>query len=384
MYLGLLFCVFALSSIGQALNATTLILEVVVKYPDENLGGLSLYIRGDGLGLNWNQGQPMLHSGSKANEWHFTFEYFSQDVGQTLSFKTLVADAKWQIGSNEKVVLPSSSGLVTSYPFYLSQSGSYAVTTRLHSSRLGNNRDVIVYFPPSYQENTLKSYADVLIMHDGENLFNDSTSFGGIAWRCQDTVDALIASGGMREIIIVGLYNTAGRIDEYTYSYDASVMGGGKGDLYLDFIEAQAIPWIRNNLRITANAKLGIMGSSLGGLISCYAGWTRPSIYSVAGCISSSFWWNNEDFNNTVLNKPRKTESNPQTVFYLDSGDQGEGQDDKVQTVTVRTHFESLGWTLGRDLFYYLAKGGSHNEKSWGERFYVPMTDLYPTMPLTL
>ncbi len=34
----------------------------------------------------------------------------------------------------------------------------------------------------------------------------------------------------MSEVLVIGVYNTNDRIDEYTYSYDASVKGGGKGD----------------------------------------------------------------------------------------------------------------------------------------------------------
>ncbi len=43
----------------------------------------------------------------------------------------------------------------------------------------------MVYVPPSYYENTLKIYTNVLVMHDGQNLFNDSTSFTGVSWHCQ-------------------------------------------------------------------------------------------------------------------------------------------------------------------------------------------------------
>lgn len=57
-------------------------------------------------------------------------------------------------------------------------------------------------------------------MHDGQNLFDPATAFLGQAWMCQDTVNPLITQGSMREILIVGVYNTEDRIDEYTYSYD--------------------------------------------------------------------------------------------------------------------------------------------------------------------
>ena len=109
----------------------------------------------------------------------------------------------------------------------------------------------------------------------------------------------------MREIVIVAVYNTIDRIYEYTYSADPDY-GGGGGDVYLDYLEASIIPYTQEHYRVqTEQPNMGILGSSLGGLISCYAGWTRASVYSRAGCMSSSFWWNSEDFNNDILvNRP--------------------------------------------------------------------------------
>jgi len=186
----------------------------------------------------------------------------------------------------------------------------------------------------------------------------------------------------MEEILIVGIDNTADRIDELTYSYDTSVGGGGKGDIYLDFIEQTVLPIIYKNFRIdTKNLNLGILGSSLGGLISCYAGWTRSDVYSVTGCMSSSFWWNNEDFDNVILVK----DSPPKQPvdFYLDSGNAGPGNDDETETKAVLAKMEKLGYTLNEDIWYYLDKGGQHSEYYWGQRFWIPMTDLYPPANLT-
>lgn len=103
-------------------------------------------------------------------------------------------------------------------------------------------------------------------------------------------------------------------------------------------------------INVTGPDNLGILGSSLGGLISCYAGFTRPTVYGRAGCMSSSFWWNNEDFNNVILRKHGRVP----VTFYLDSGNAGTDNDDETQTITVRNHFASLGYTLDEDLFYYL------------------------------
>jgi predicted alpha/beta superfamily hydrolase len=156
---------------------------------------------------------------------------------------------------------------------------------------LNNNRNVIVYLPPSYTENTLKVYSNVLVMHDGQNLFDPATAFLGNAWMIQDTLDPLIYNGEIEEVLVIGAWNTADRMNEYTYSFDPSEGFGGKGDLYLDFVEQTLLPLMQEKLRIKLDkgGRLGMMGSSLGGLISCYAGWKRPQVYGRVGCMSSSF-----------------------------------------------------------------------------------------------
>lgn len=57
-------------------------------------------------------------------------------------------------------------------------------------------------------------------MHDGQNLFDPSKAAFGVAWMIQDTVNTLVGEGKINETIIVGIWNTNDRINEYTYSYD--------------------------------------------------------------------------------------------------------------------------------------------------------------------
>jgi len=370
----------------ESINSQTL--SIVAIYPDDRLGSATLTIRGSACGLNWNQGFSMKKL--SANNWGYNIQ-INQDQLQklnetskqlnTLEFKTLVNDQYWQVGSNSLTLV--QNGKIVIYPFFFSQKGQYKVHNNIYSTILKNTRDIVVYTPPSYLENYLKTYSDVLLMHDGQNLFNDSTSFAGVSWHCQDTVDLLVNEGQMREIIIIGVYNTADRINEYTYSYDKTVKGGGKGDLYLDFLAKEVTPLMKSFYRIVINgpSNYGILGSSLGGLISCYAGWTRPNVWGISGCMSSSFWWNSEDFNNVILVNRAKPSKN--SIFYLDSGNTGPSNDDVTQTIKVRDHITQLGWELLTNLFYYLDKGGQHSEKYWGTRFHEPMTDLYPILTMT-
>lgn len=58
----------------------------------------------------------------------------------------------------------------------------------IHSKILGNSRKVSLYYPPSYFDNTFKKY-EVLVMHDGQNLFNNSQSAFGTAWLIQNTIN---------------------------------------------------------------------------------------------------------------------------------------------------------------------------------------------------
>lgn len=197
--------------------------------------------------------------------------------------KPLESDNRWSIGSNFVVKLPPQSSTVDLYPWFWSGAGQYGIIGSLFSPQLNNTRDIIIYTPPSYYENTLKTINNVLIMHDGQNIFNASTSFAGVAWNCQDTINSLVVQGLMEEVLIIGVYNTPNRLNEYTYIYDPCYSknilgncegGGGEGDLYLDFLIENVVPFVKQaGFRIvTERENLGILGSSLGGLISCYAG----------------------------------------------------------------------------------------------------------------
>jgi hypothetical protein len=143
--------------------------------------------------------------------------------------------------------------------------------------------------------------------------------------------------------------------------------------------------------------------------------------------MSSSFWWNSEDFNGNILRNgtvqnvsalsyslrisygirrcvacqlpvstlhPSYSQKSVDVVvfglllqvsaasFYLDSGDTGPGHDDESETIRVRGSLELLGKQIGSNLFYYLDEGGSHNERSWGARVWRPFAALYPVLPI--
>lgn len=358
-------------------TANNISFTIRAHYPGSRL---PFEIRGVGGGLpGWGTAVPMTMSTPQT--WDAKLSW-SDGGGGLITFKVLM-NGGWQIGRNEVATLPSVSGTVIDvFPWFQSMEGKYSVVGSLQSTVLNNTRDIIVYVPPSFWENTLKPYRRVLVMHDGQNLFNDSTSFAGVAWRIQDTLNALIVKGTMEEVLVVGVYNTPNRIGEYTYSYDPTVGAGGQGDLYLDFLEHQLLPFVKSNLagRIAPTATFDMLGSSLGGLISCYAGWTRPQVWTRVGCMSSSFWWNSQDFNSTVLVKFPNPSQPPAHMIYIDTGD-NEGSDPASQVAQTELIVSRIGgfpnWSMGINLQYYLDMGGQHSEYYWGRRFWSPMQFLY-------
>eukprot|EP00759_Apiculatamorpha_spiralis_P011972 PhF_6_TR19084/c0_g1_i2/m.28067 len=360
---------------------------VQVQYPESKLPkGSSLSLRGDQPPLSWDSGVLLTQTGK--DTFALTLNFTSQKV----CMKVLVDDKYWEIGSNECFVNVSPSSVLQMFPFFQTSKGQYSILTKsLYSPQLKNKRPLVIYTPPSYFENTYKPYTNVLIMHDGQNLFNKSTSAFGVAWEIQKTADRLIVAGSIPDdLIIIGIYNVGeNRTYEYTYSpcdvmpdCDGVQGVGGGADLYLDFIQDTVVPYVLQQMpRIHLAGRgsgLYIGGSSLGGILSCYASWTRPTVFSKAICMSSSFWWNGEDFRKTVM--PQHTApSTGSNVFYADSGNAGPDNDDVVQTGAVVTAMQSYGFVLNQTVWHYIQDGGQHSEQYWGERFWVPLTELFPS-----
>src|SRR5439155_285320 len=91
-----------------------------------------------------------------------------------------------------------------------------------------------IYYPPSYDEQ-LRERFPVVYMHDGQNLFDPSYSFGGVTWQVQNAMDQGTADGSVREAIVIGIGNTGARIREYTpteggYGGGAGAQDGEPGD----------------------------------------------------------------------------------------------------------------------------------------------------------
>ena len=260
----------------------------------------------------------------------------------------------------------------------------YATPFRIHKSvsskYLKRSRNVIVLLPPGY-ENSGKRYP-VLYAHDGQNLFNEKTSSAG-EWRLDENISALQKKGLLQGIIVVGIYNTSARIDEYTPSRIKPGAnkylkngGGGKLRAYARFIVEELKPMIDRKYRTLKGRKhTGVMGSSLGGLASFYIlGW-YPGVFSKAACISPSFWWDKQ----RVLRDIRNLRFPVDSRIYLDGGWK-EGADESSMIKWMRLVKGGLlrkGLRDFRNIFYHEDPRGAHSEGDWARRGQWPLLFLF-------
>lgn len=316
--------------------------------------GNNISIRGSAASLSWTTSKAA--TWTTGNVWVYTTPV--SDGG--FEFKPMYNGTTWSKGAN--YVVPDGNAVVDVYPYFFSTGGSVVTVNSFSSTILGNSRKLYIYRPPSYTESgaAAKRYP-VVYMQDGRNLFNASTSFSGVEWKIDETLNSKIPGGTAREVIVVGIDNTSARISEYTPVPDPGY-GGGNGNNYLNFIQNELMPWVNANYRtLTGPANTTIGGSSLGGLISFYAAWTRSNVFGSAIAMSSSFWWNGEWMLSQVQNY---NGSKIPAVFYIDSGSDG-----AAETFDMRDLLVARGYVYDVDLHHYYNANHSHNEAAWQARF---------------
>jgi predicted alpha/beta superfamily hydrolase len=314
-------------------------------------------IRADKGPMSWSKGAPASAAG--AGLWTYTWP----DALGGVAMKPALGD-KVSTGGVYKLAAGST---VDIYPFFGAPFGKVTIIPKFESPQLKNTRSLRIYLPPSYQENAAKRYP-VLYMHDGQNLFDAKTAAYGVEWGIDETVNRLVATGAMDEVIVVGIDNTPDRIPEYTPCCDLKY-GGGRLDAYRGFIVDTVKPYIDKTLRtLPGKENTAIMGSSLGGIASVLIAQQHPAVFSKAGGVSSSFWWNDK-----VLIK--KIPARVPVKFYIDAGTRDDGIEETSQ---MRDAMVKQGYRQDADLFYYAAEGGSHNEKSWAARVEKPLTWFFP------
>ena len=161
------------------------------------------------------------------------------------------------------------------------------VLAPMHMFGLDRERVVRVYLPPSY-ESTSKRYP-VLYMHDGQNLFDDATSFIG-EWGVDEMMNELARTRQL-EAIVVGIdHGDEKRMTELN-PWDNDKVGKGEGRDYLRFVVGIVKPYVDAHYRtLPDRAHTAMLGSSLGGLISHFAMYEYGDVFSRIGIFSPAYW----------------------------------------------------------------------------------------------
>ncbi len=243
------------------------------------------------------------------------------------------------------------------YPGRVKVIGDLRTHKNFTSEFLRHKRDVQIWLPPSYNNNTNIKYP-VLYMHDGQNLFDPKTSYAGMDWRVDETLTKLIKRNQVEEVIVVGINNSPDRLEEYSASE--------KGKGYISFIINELKPFVDDTYRtLTDAANTAVMGSSMGGLISFLIAWNHPDVFAMAGCLSSSFYYHSDlaikmvnDYNGEK--KPVK--------FYIDHGEDG-----LIRGQQMFVALSKKEYVIGTDIDYFYAPGAEHNENEWAARLERPL-----------
>jgi len=252
-------------------------------------------------------------------------------------------------------------------------SGNVWVWPSLISAELSHAREILVYVPPSLaahvpgeSENGDHRYP-VIYFHDGQNMFDSHTSYVG-EWEADETLEILAEDG--IEVIAVGIPNAGEeRLDEYSpwsgrtgYRERKSA---GTGDAYLEWLVDDIKPLVDRSFPTRLDrAGTGTMGSSLGGLISLYAGVKYPDLFGFIGAMSPSVRWHNSKIMELYEAWPA---SHQRPRIYMDMGGR-EWRGAFAEVRELREVLEQHGWVEGIDLRHVEDRYGRHHEEHWAKR----------------
>jgi predicted alpha/beta superfamily hydrolase len=226
-------------------------------------------------------------------------------------------------------------------------------------------------------------------MHDGQNLFTPQTSFLGIDWGIDEAMARLSAEQRVRSAIVVGIWNTPQRVQEYmprrpfekfTWARMARLKLGRwvirkpLSDRYLQFLLTEVKPFIDERYRTLSDREnTFIMGSSMGALISLYAVCEYPQVFAGAGCLSPH-WPAARGI--MVDDLKRGLPAAGQHRLYFDYGTRTVDALYEPYQEAVDKVLRAKGYRQGEDWLTLKFEGAEHGERAWRERVHIPLEFL--------
>ena len=235
--------------------------------------------------------------------------------------------------------------------------------------QLKTTRKIWIYLPPNY-ENSKKKYP-VIYMEDGQNLFDNATSFSG-EWKVDETLDEFSKNGKL-EAIVVGIDNGGSeRLNEYS-PWKNKKYGGGKGELFTEFLVKTLKPYIDKSFRTLPQRKnTAIIGSSMGGLISLYAGAKYPKTFGKLGIFSPAFWFAENDLKK-FLNE-NKTQLKHTKFYFLAGTKESENMVSDIDEVIEILKNKNIP---EKNIKTKFDEDGTHSENYWAKEFPAALEWLF-------
>lgn len=233
------------------------------------------------------------------------------------------------------------------------------ISEQFEIPQLIKTRRIAALLPHNYSQSDRKY--PVLYLQDGQNLFDEYAPYGN--WGLDKKL-AVMAEKGIGDIIIVAIdHAEEERIAEFTPSANTK-LGRGQGKKYVRFLADTLKPYIDKHFRtLSGRSNTGIGGSSMGGLISIYAGMMYPEVYGRLMVFSPSLWAApNIHFHAINL------EAASDVKIYLYGG--GEESINMIPNINnFKTAIEKQGIEVNIDFKISIDPKGKHNEARWGEEF---------------
>lgn len=247
-------------------------------------------------------------------------------------------------------------------PHRITTSGDLRVHRKFQSRILGNERNIIVYLPPGYEQSDQRF--PVLYVHDGQNLFDESTSYAGVEWRLDEAAQRLISERKIRPIIIVGIYNTPDRSAEFTPP------PAGRAGEYAQFIVEEVKSFIDKTYRTRPErADTAMAGSSMGGLPTLVAAREHGDVFSQIALLTPFL---RSDGEPVVQSMDLQSGWLKNTRVWLDMGPSPAkyypGPDPVADAQAMVSIMTSTGMRPGEDFRFVELSDGEHSEASWQQR----------------
>jgi enterochelin esterase-like enzyme len=214
--------------------------------------------------------------------------------------------------------------------------------------------------------------AQLLILHDGQNLFEAERAHReGHHWKVAETMAALVEEGTLPPMVVAGVDHAGdGRITELTPTEGTHY---GAGELYRHgrFLMEELVPLMAAEYGVdTSPGALALGGSSLGGLATLAVAQQFPGRFGRLLVMSPSIWWDDR----IILRRLQRHPFVPTTRVWLDVGHQ-EGRETLADVRRLRRLLRdqlNAGLVGGvEDL------NGDHSEDAWARRLPDALAWLY-------